>query len=186
VVGRSSAGPWLSLLALSACAGPPPPPPTAVIDVTPDDLCAGDGFGTPISISARRSSVRLSLVPEPPDPNAPLTYAWRLEGAEHVLLAGSLDARDLTVLSAGDRPLHLTLVVTTEEGGRAETLRTVGVTFALAIPCDEGCPSGTSCVERQGEALCLPDGPCERDEECEGCLVCDPVIARCAPPAEAP
>ncbi|MBX3268783.1 MAG: hypothetical protein KF729_00895 [Sandaracinaceae bacterium] len=110
------------------CAGPPPHPPTAVIDVSPATLCAGDDYRTVLSISGARSSADLSLLPAPPEPGAaPLAFAWALEGAAHVVVAGSRSAPQLSVTSAGDRPLHVVLTVRDDEGGEATSLRTVAL-----------------------------------------------------------
>ena len=167
-----------AVLALAcACAGPPPDPPTAVVDASPTEVCAGDGFRTPIEITGARSSARLSLVPEPADPDAALRYRWSLEGSAHELVEGSLDAVALTVVMEADRPLHATLTVTGPEGGVAVTTRSLGVTVASTPPCDEGCPEGTSCVD----AVCLPDGACEDDEACPPCFLCDVGLGRCVP-----
>lgn len=168
------------------CGGPPPVPPTAVIDASPSEVCAGDAFATPIVLSGARSSARLSLVPAPPGPDdPPLTFEWRLEGDEHAVIAGARDEDELTVRMAGERPLHVTLTVTTFEGGIAETLRTIGVNVPIAPPCGEGCAAGASCVDLRGESVCLPDQSCASDDDCGGCFVCDLETARCAPP-EAP
>jgi hypothetical protein len=169
-------------LALSlGCGAPPSPPPTAVIDASPSAICQGDAFETPIEISGARSAVQLSLVPSPPDPSVPLEYTWELEGAEHMILEGALENAELTIATAGDRPLHVALTVTDEEGGRARTVRTIGLVIASASSCEAGCETGTSCVEREGGALCLPNRECASDDDC-GCFVCDLSIARCVPP----
>ncbi len=179
---RGGLGSSVVLLALG-CAAPPPVPPTAVLDASPEEVCRGDAFSTPIVLSAARSAARLSLVPAPPDPDdAPLSFRWQLEGDEHFVVAGDLDARELTVLMAGDRPLHATLNVTTFEGGVAETLASIGVVLPIAPPCGEGCPSGSACVEHQGAEVCLPDAVCASDAECSGCFVCDLARSRCVPP----
>ncbi len=164
------------------CGGPPPVPPTAVIDATPGDVCAGDGFATAIQLSGARSAARLSLVPAPPGPDdPPLTFEWRLEGDAHHVVSGALDDDTVAVRMAGERPLHVTLTVTTFEGGVAETLRTIGVTVPF-VSCEDECADGTSCVELRGERLCLPDQECASDDECPRCSVCDPDLGRCAPP----
>ncbi len=120
----------LFVVALCAlgCAGPPPLPPTAVIDATPDVICAGDDFGTVIELSSARSAAALSLVPAPPDPGAPpLEVAWYLDGAAHRVVAGSSTSPRLSVTTSGDRPLHVLLTVRDGEGGEATSLATVGV-----------------------------------------------------------
>lgn len=153
-----------------------------MIDASPTEVCAGDAYTTPIALSGARSAERLSLVPAPPAPGAtPLVYEWTIEGDAHVIVSGALDAPELTLRMAGERPLHATLTVTNAEGGVAETLRTIGITFAEAPPCDDGCEDGTSCVQRDGESVCLPDGECASDEDCDACFVCDVELARCVP-----
>lgn len=182
---RAAPGSWL-ILAVLGCASPPPAPPTAVIDATPSEVCVGDRFATPITLSGARSAGRLSLVPAPPDPSMPLDFAWELEGDAHELVAGRLDGPELTVRMAGARPLHVTLRVTSFEGGVAESLRTIGIVVPLTPGCEEGCPQGSSCVVVRDRSLCLPDAPCASDDECSACLVCDANLGRCAPPPEAP
>jgi hypothetical protein len=169
----------VSLCLLAACHGRPPTPPTAVIDATPDGVCAGDAFSTVIDVSGARSASVLSLVPAPPDPDAPpLAYEWRIEGADHEIVAGALDEAELSLVSDGLRPLHLTLTVTDVEGGTATSLRTVGLIEAIATPCEGECAPGSTCVE----GLCLDDDACVTDDDC-GCLVCDVELARCVPEA---
>ncbi len=158
-------------------------PPTAVIDAMPLEVCAGDGFATPIALSGARSAARLSLVPAPPGPDdPPLTFAWRLEGDAHQLVGGALDEDAIVVRMAGERPLHVTLTVTTFEGGVAETLRTIGVNVPIAPSCETQCEEGSSCVELRGERVCVPDASCASNDECTGCFVCDAALARCVPP----
>lgn len=165
-------------LALVACAGPPPSPPTAVVDLRPGAICAGDDYATPIVISGARSSSALSLVPAPPDPGAaPLTYRWDLRGDAFALDAGSLDGPELTVRVLGERPLHASLTVIDEDGGEATSLATLGLVVPLAPPCDEGCAMDTECVEGR----CLPQGACADETECPACFVCEE--ARCVPEA---
>ncbi len=172
---------WLACCIGSiACVGPPPAPPTAVVDLTPSSVCAGDAFATAIAISGARSASRLSLVPTAPEPGE-LTYAWQLDGAEHWIESGALNAPDLVVRMAGDRPLHVSLTVTTADGGEAQTLRTIGITSEIALPCADGCPSDHDCVEREGESVCLPIATCASDGDCTGCFACDPALSRCVP-----
>lgn len=167
----------LAFFFLAACHGRPPTPPTAVIDLMPDAVCAGDDFGTRIAVSGARSATELSLVPAPPDPDAPpLTYEWRVDGAEHTILEGELDEPELALVFDGARPLHLTLTVTTFEGGTATTLRTIGVVEPIAPTCVDTCDEGSTCIE----GLCIDDTPCARDDECD-CFVCDAELARCVP-----
>jgi len=109
------------------CAGPPPHPPTAVIDARPATVCEGDDYATVLELSGARSSSALSLVPEGADPDAPLRFDWALEGADHELVAGSLVGPELSVVTAGDRPLHVALTVTNADGGQATSERTVAL-----------------------------------------------------------
>jgi hypothetical protein len=169
----------LATLLAAGCAGPPPDPPTAVIDASPEELCSGDGFATVIALSGARSSGRLSLVPAPPDPSAPLTFRWDLTGAEHHVVSGDLDARALEVVASGDRPLHVSLTVTSSEGGEATSLRTIGVNVPIPTPCDDGCPAGMECAPYLGGMACLPSGTCATDDDCPTCFVCD--ATRCVP-----
>jgi len=116
----------LALCALG-CAGPPPHPPTAVIDARPAQVCEGDDYATVVELSGARSSNVLSLVPEGADPDAPLAYEWSLEGADYELVSGSLVGPTLSVVTAGDRPLHAGLTVTNADGGHATSTRTVAL-----------------------------------------------------------
>lgn len=120
----------LALCALG-CAGPPPHPPTAVIDARPARVCAGDDYATVVELSGARSSNYLSLVPEAADPDAPLEFEWSLEGADFEIVTGSLVGPALSVVTAGDRPLHAVLTVTNAEGGQATSTRTVAL-----VECD--------------------------------------------------
>src|SRR5688572_24724206 len=102
----------------------------------PESVCAGDRFSTLIEVSGARSAARLSLVPSPPDPDAPpLVFEWLIEGDEFEIVEGAIDEPELAVAVAGDRPLHLTLTVINGEGGVAETLRSIGVVDREAPPC---------------------------------------------------
>ena len=143
----------LLVLVLCACGGPPPPPPTAVIVAEPPSLCEGDGHATPVLLDGRDSAARLTLVPVPPDPDAPpLTYEWSFQGAEHRVVDGDLGSDHLTITAAADRPLHVTLRVTNELGGVAESIQTVGITRPTAGPA-VACGSDRDC------------GPCRRCED---------------------
>jgi hypothetical protein len=133
----------LALLALVAAGALPgggagcgvsvPPSPTAVIDLRPSAICEGDAFATPIEISGLGSSARLSLVPSGPGPDdPPLSFFWILSGAEARIEEGSSSGPELVVRSAGDRPLHIELVVRDGRGTEARSLRTLALTRAGA------------------------------------------------------
>lgn len=175
----------VAVLAL-ACGGPPARPPTAVVDAAPPSVCSGDGFATVIRLTSARSSSRLSLAPEPPGPDdPPLELEWTLAGGEHAVVEGDLRSRDLGVVTAGDRPLHVTLRVVNELGGVAITTRTIGIAVADAPPCEgeRECPAGTECAAYRDGQACLPTGSCAGDGDCPSCFVCE--ASRCVPP-EAP
>jgi hypothetical protein len=125
-------------LGTGACGEPPPPAPSAVIRACPAAVCVGDDFTTWIHLDAKKSSSRLRLVYEPPKPDEPpLAFEWSFSGSQWNLDAGALDADDIVVTLAADRPLHVTLRAENATGGVAETTRTIAVT-----PVDEDgkCP----------------------------------------------
>ncbi len=110
------------------CAGPPAHPPTAVIDIEPAVICAGDGYRTTVTFSGARSSDQLSLMPSPPGPeDAPLQFFWALEGAPHVVVNGAPSSAEISVTTAGDRPLHAELTVVDADGGEAMSLRSLAI-----------------------------------------------------------
>ncbi len=114
----------------AACGAPPESAPSAVVTSDPESVCLGDGFATPIVLDASDSAPRLTLVPAPPDPDAPpLRYRWTLSGSRWVLVEGVLDGERLVVAIEGDRPLHVELSVSDAEGGTATTDHTVAVTL---------------------------------------------------------
>lgn len=122
----------IAALLLVGCVGPPVEVPSAVVDVSPTSIPACDGFATPITIDGSRSSGHLQLVPSTDD--TPLAFRWTIDGAEHVIDEGAVDAPVLVVRSAGDRPLHVTLTVDDHEGGVATSTRTIAIT----LPDDGG------------------------------------------------
>lgn len=110
------------------CAAPPVHPPTAVIEVEPPVLCVGDDHRTTVTFSGARSSDHLSLMPSPPGPDAPpLEFSWVLEGAQHVVVGGDLTSPEISVTTAGDRPLHAELTVVDADGGEATSLRSLAI-----------------------------------------------------------
>lgn len=115
-------------LACCGCAAPPAHPPTAVIDVSPEVICVGDDHATTVTFSGARSSDHLSLMPSPPGPDEPpLEFRWALEGAQHVVVGGDLTSPEISVTTAGDRPLHAELTVVDAEGGVATSLRSLAI-----------------------------------------------------------
>ena len=121
----------------AGCAEAPPKPPSAVIRATPDALCEGDDFTTPIVLQGRESMPSLSLVPLPPPADAvPLVFRWTLSGAQVRWVEGDLSSVEVTVTSAGDRPLHAALAVTNGEGATTVGHHTVAVVLAGT----DGCP----------------------------------------------
>ncbi len=128
-------------LGMWACNGPPPGAPSPVIVATPTTVCLGDDYRTPITLDGTQSSPELTLVPSPPDANAPaLAFLWTLTGSAykiadvdagggHVLPSGSLTSEKLTVKMAGDQPLQVDLhVENPQNGGSADTTTTIAVT----------------------------------------------------------
>lgn len=117
-------------LATTACGSPPPPSPSVVIVAEPASICANDGFQTSIKLTARDSQTRLTLVPDGSDPGPKaLKLLWSFRGAAHQVVDGDTSAVAITVTSAGDRPLHVTLDGTNAAGGEASALVTIGITF---------------------------------------------------------
>ena len=130
--GRWGVGAALWAL-VASCGAPPPPSPSAVIHADPEAVPEGDGFATPIRLDANDSQPRLTLVPTPPDPGAPpLAVEWSFAGAARRIVEGSRDSAELTVTTAGDRPLHVTLTVRNAEGGVATALESIAITAAEA------------------------------------------------------
>jgi hypothetical protein len=122
---------WLVVVA--SCGSPPPPAPSVVITATPSAVCFGDDFQTEIVLDAAKSARHLSLVPAPPDPNAPpLKIKWSFAGSQ-IRIEGD-PTRDhtadeqITVRMAGDRPLHVKLRVENDEHGVTEAVTTIAVT----------------------------------------------------------
>ena len=150
-----------------ACSGPPKSVPAAVVNATPATVCAGDGFQTSIHLDSNGSSPVLSLVYSPPDPDAgAIHFAWSFSGSvctgipaspggwttlggqatkscdvlidpESVDALGEVNGSDVLLTIAGDRPVDVTLVVTSDAGG---TL-TAHTTITITTPDDGGaCP----------------------------------------------
>ena len=121
-------GHFIVLIAI-ACGSPPPPAPSAVIVMSPLSVCVGDAFTTPIHLDATSSAQGLTLVYVRPDPNAPpLSYTWSFEGAAMQFDDGDAHGDTITIRTAGDRPLHVTLEVRNAVGGVTDALATLSVT----------------------------------------------------------
>jgi hypothetical protein len=132
VRNRSTLG-FFALL-VAGCGEVPPPPPTAVIEALPRAICEGDDHRTPIRLDASKSVPRLALIPVVAgEDDPPLDISWAFSGAAHRVLDGDLAALQITVSTAGDRPLHVSLTVENAGGGRAESLTTIHLT---AAPCE--------------------------------------------------
>ena len=175
---------WACALAAHGCAGPGPDEPSAVIELAPETICIGDAHRTEVVLDGRGSSSHLALVPVPPEPGEPpLRFAWTLSGAEHRIVSGALDAGQLVVTSAGDRPLHVELSVTNGVGGVAHHLRTLSLTLAREVPCTvaslSACATGETCAADLG--VCIPAHDCRSDSDCETCTVCELPAGRCVP-----
>ncbi len=141
---RTTAGACLLLLAAPGCGEMPPPPPAVVIRASPEALCLGDDFRTEIALDGLGSTPHLTLIPVPPPQDAPPPeYQWALSGARHRVVGGDLDGPEVSVTSAGDRPLHVTLRVRVPGGGEGTAERSIPV----VLP-DEA--SGV-CLPGQGE-----------------------------------
>lgn len=114
-------------LCVVGCGAPPPDPPTAVIQADPETICLGDNYQTRITLNALESAPRLALVPLPQGDDDTLLYDWTMSGAAYELVEGTLTAPELVVTTAGDRPLHVRLMVTNSEGGEARSLKSINV-----------------------------------------------------------
>lgn len=180
---------FVSVLLL-ACGGPPPDTPSAVILLTPETICQGDAMTTPVLLDGTMSSRHLSLVPLPPEDTSypdgamvvPLQFAWTLEGDAHVVTRGSLSTSTLTILAAGDRPLHVRLTTTNLAGGTATSLRTLSITLPTRWPtrctADAACPGG-ACDTTAG--TCVGSVHCTSSATCDPCFVCDATSMTCMP-----
>jgi hypothetical protein len=124
---------------LAACGSRPPAPPTAVVRATPASVCQGDDYATTIALDASASSPSLALVPLPPSPDAPpLSFSWAFSGAAVRELSRSGGGMFLDVATAADRPLHVQLTVSAQDGGSATTLHTIPITVADPASCPKG------------------------------------------------
>ena len=150
-----------------ACSGPPKTVPAAIVNATPASVCAGDAFRTSIHLDSSGSSPVLTLVYSKPDPDAgAIHYSWSFSGAVCVGLAASpgswttltgappttcdvlldpssvdalnqVSGSDVMLSIAGDRPVDVTLVVTSDAGGTLAAHTTITIT----TPDDAGaCP----------------------------------------------
>ncbi|MCS6798077.1 MAG: hypothetical protein NZ898_06060 [Myxococcota bacterium] len=117
-----------------ACGSPTPVPPSAVIQITPAAICVDDAHRTPVTFDGSRSVERLAVVPVAGEP---VRFSWTLSGASWRLVSGSLQSPSLVVTSAGDRPLHASLLVTAPSGASARAIATLGLTVDGAA--DAGC-----------------------------------------------
>jgi hypothetical protein len=174
-----------------ACGGPPADTPSAVILLSPESICQGDAYRTPIHLDGTMSSHHLSLVPLPPEDSAypdgavvaPLTFAWSLDGDATRITSGTTTSSMLTVTAAGTRPLHISLTTTNLVGGSATSLRTLSITLPTPWPSfcsDDGMCPGGSCVGThcEGSVTCSMSTPCANP-----CFVCDATSSVCVPRA---
>ena len=145
-------------IACVACSGPPKTVPAAIVNATPSSVCAGDHFTTSIHLDSSGSSPVLTLVYSPPDPDAgAIHFAWSFSGAVCTGIAaspgdwttlggqpatscdvlidpssvdalGQITGTDVLLSIAGDRPVDVTLVVTSDAGGTLTARRTISVT----------------------------------------------------------
>ena len=172
---------WVvSAFAVAACAGPPGSVPSAVIQLSPASVCAGDDYRTVIEVDGRQSSTRLTLIPQPPAPGeAPLRYEWHLEGGAVHIVEGDLGADRLVLTADGVRPVHVWLTVTNEAGDTASSQRSI----ALTLPDFAACTSDDECLEgeRCERARCVADSVCADDTQCPACTVCDETRSVCVP-----
>ena len=176
--------------ALAGCGGDPGvATPTAVITARPDALCLGDDYQTIVELDASNSAPGLTLLPATaPLEGFALVYAWELTGAAHRIEGQDPKGITLRVSTAGDRPLHVALTVTNEEGGQATSLRSLPVTLPPALkPCVAGsCPAGERCLPLDGEDRCVLALDCEILADCPPCYRCDKLQGACVPTAVAP
>lgn len=184
VPGSSPKGSSLVLVVvlLVGCASPPPDPPTAVVTSEPSSVCVGDEFRTTLILKASQSAPSLALVPVPPDPEAPqLQFEWAFAGAAYEELGR--DASEVQVRTKGDRPLHVTLTATNAGGGRAKTLLSVPLTLPEVERCEvTSCTDGTICLPYQGARVCIAEGECVSNVDCDDvCSFCDFATSRCLP-----
>ena len=165
-------------LGVAACAGPASSTPSAVIVISPPSVCAGDAHRTVVELDARRSSARLTLIPEPPAPGEPpLSYEWRVEGGAVRLVEGDLRSDRVRITTDGLRPVHVWLTVVNDAGGTATSQRSI----SLTLPDFAECASGDECLdgERCEGARCVPEAACDEDAECPACTVCDVARSVC-------
>ncbi|HEY1960697.1 MAG TPA: hypothetical protein VGH28_34030 [Polyangiaceae bacterium] len=146
------------IVCAGACSGPPSSVPAAIMNATPSSVCAGDHFATSIHLDSQGSSPVLTLVYSPPAPDAgAIHFAWSFSGAvctgipaspgdwttlggqaasdcDVLIDPGSVDAlgdvagSDVILAIAGDRPVDVTLVVTSDAGGTLTARRTISIT----------------------------------------------------------
>ncbi|MBI4699690.1 MAG: hypothetical protein HY744_00750 [Deltaproteobacteria bacterium] len=178
---------WIGLagtaVLVAGCGEPTAVPPSAVIVAEPTTVCVNDGFQTEIALDGSQSAARISLVPSPPADGGPqLSYAWSFTGAAYLLEDGELGDPQLSVTTAGDRPLHVRLTTRNAAGGEASSLVTISISVPAIAACRQGaCPPGMSCVARAAGELCVPDAACTYNADCPICFACDVVLGRCVP-----
>jgi hypothetical protein len=178
---------WVGVLvagSLVGCGSAPTDPPTAVVHATPGSVCLDDGHATTVRVDASDSQAGLALVPVPPaEDEPPLIFTWAFSGAEHRELGRDAGEVEVTLTTAGDRPLHVDLTVRSASGGEAHTLFTLPITLpSVPEACVAGaCPVGRECVDVSGRALCVDDDACEFDIDCAACFRCDVALERCVP-----
>jgi hypothetical protein len=147
---------------LAACGEPPLAPPLPKITATPESLCFGDDFQTPVTLSAEDSTDGLSLLPTAiPDAGA-FEYEWTLSGAAHRVVSDERNGPELQVLVSGVQPLQVELRLRLlETGSEAVTRKTISLT-----------------IDEEPAA----DYVCREDVDCGGCRKCDTGERRCLPP----
>jgi len=102
-----------ALLGGAACTTPDGRPPLARITLSPEAILANDEFQTAVTLDGTRSADTI----DDPEGKGALSYAWRIEGDEYRLDAGSSEtAPTLVVRFRGDRPATIELTVADEDG----------------------------------------------------------------------
>jgi hypothetical protein len=162
--------------------------PTAVVRTRPSSVCLHDDHRTTVVVDASESAAGLTLVPVPPAEDAPeLAFAWSFAGDAHELASEPTEV-EVSLTTAGERPLHITLSVTNALGGTATSLHTLPLTIPAApAPCDGGgCPVAQQCVTQGGEQICVPAGSCLFAADCPVCFRCDDELRLCVPEEPGP
>ncbi len=156
-----------ALILLAAC-GEQGTTPIARFTIDPPWLCEGDATQRVLldagpSLDARGES------------SAALDFAWALKPEPAERIRGDVDAEQLVVRFAADRPVQSRLTVTEAGHPPGERNRVLGITRTTATACalDADCAPRERCVTRAGERLCVDDEVCVGDDDC-GCLRCRP------------